>query len=87
MARTYINSKGYRMFSNSGKSVARWSASKKLGRPLKDGEVVHHKDRNKKNNHPSNLHVFPNQAAHDRVHKMDAQRHGMSYSFRGRRPY
>jgi len=85
MARTFIDSNGYRRFSNSGKSVARWSASKKLGRPLKDGEVVHHKDRNKKNNDPSNLHVFPNQATHDGIHQKDARKYGKSYSYKGKR--
>lgn len=85
MARTYIDSNGYRRFSNSGKSVARWSASNKLGRPLRDGEVVHHKDRNKKNNNPSNLHVFPSQGAHDRAHKQDARKYGPGYSYKGKR--
>ena len=42
-------------------------ASKKLGRPLRDGEVVHHIDGNKLNNRPSNLQVMtPEQ--HWRVH-------------------
>jgi len=34
--------------------VAEWS----VGRPLKEGEVVHHKDRNKTNNSPENLQVM-----------------------------
>ncbi len=33
-------------------------ASKKLGRPLRDNEVVHHRDGNKLNNRPSNLQVM-----------------------------
>lgn len=44
-------------------------AEKMLGRPLKKGEVVHHKDENKHNNDPSNLIVFENQAEHARHHK------------------
>lgn len=65
------------------KSVARWSAGNKLGRPLREGEVVHHKDRNKKNNDPGNLWVFKNQAAHDRAHKQDARKYGKGYSYKG----
>lgn len=32
-------------------------AERKLGRKLKKSEIVHHKDRNKRNDHPSNLKV------------------------------
>ena len=32
------------------------------------GEVVHHMDENKHNNHPSNLAVLPSQAFHAKVH-------------------
>lgn len=32
------------------------------------GEVVHHIDANRQNNHPSNLAVFPDQATHARCH-------------------
>jgi hypothetical protein len=39
-----------------------------LGRPLASGEVVHHEDRNKKNNSPDNLWVFPSQSEHARHH-------------------
>lgn len=35
-----------------------------LGRKLEKGEVVHHIDRNKKNNDPSNLQLFASQAEH-----------------------
>lgn len=38
-----------------------------LGRKLVKGEIVHHKDRNKKNNHPSNLEVMT-QSQHARLH-------------------
>lgn len=40
-----------------------------LGRPLERGEVVHHIDRNKRNNEPENLMVFPSQAHHAAWHK------------------
>ena len=39
-----------------------------LGRKLKPDEVVHHIDGNKRNNEPSNLKVFENQAEHARFH-------------------
>lgn len=39
-------------------------AEEKLGRPLQDGEVVHHEDQNKNNNQPDNIVVFSSQRAH-----------------------
>lgn len=38
-------------------------------RPLRDGEIVHHKDENKHNNAPENLEALSGQAAH--LHKHD----------------
>lgn len=35
----------------------RKAAALKLGRPLRKGEVVHHRDEDKTNNHPDNLDV------------------------------
>ena len=43
-------------------------AERKIGRQLTGTEVVHHIDRNKLNNSPENLMVFPNQSEHDRFH-------------------
>lgn len=54
-----------------GLHVHRVVAESVLGRPLRRGEIVHHEDRNKKNNHPANLIVFPTQADHARHHKLD----------------
>ena len=42
------------------RAVAEW----KLGRPLEPGEVVHHDDGDKSNNHPENVWVFSCQRAH-----------------------
>ena len=38
-------------------------AELKLGRPLRPGEVVHHQDNIKTNNHPGNIIIFSNQSA------------------------
>jgi len=46
----------------------RMVAESALGRPLLPGEVVHHIDKDKSNADPSNLAVFPSQAAHARCH-------------------
>lgn len=80
---TYIDEKGYKRWKDSGKLVHRWAAEKKLGRRLRYGEVVHHKDRIKTNNRSSNLWVFRDQEEHDRVHKLDAKRHGKDASYKG----
>lgn len=39
-------------------------AEQKLGRPLKDGETIHHEDGNKKNNSKNNVFIFSSQTAH-----------------------
>lgn len=39
-------------------------AEKKIGRKLKEGEIVHHLDGNSSNNDPSNLFVCENQSEH-----------------------
>jgi hypothetical protein len=83
--KTYVDSNGYKRFNNSKKPVHRSVASLKLGRPLKSGEVVHHKDRNKQNNSFNNLQVFSSQAQHWGVHKLDAKKHGWKYSLVGKK--
>lgn len=44
-------------------------AERKLGRKLKDCEVVHHIDFNRSNNSPENLMIFANNAEHTAYHK------------------
>lgn len=44
-------------------------AEKKIGRQLKDQEVVHHKDGNKLNNSLDNLMIFVSNSAHITFHK------------------
>ena len=81
MAQTYIDSRGYRRFFDSGNAVHRWVAEKKLGRSLRKGEVVHHIDRDKLNNHLVNLYICKNQWHHFHLHKIDASKYGWKYSF------
>jgi hypothetical protein len=50
-----------------GRHEHRSVAEQKLGRPLMPGEIVHHKDSNKKNNSPDNLEVI-RQPEHVRLH-------------------
>jgi hypothetical protein len=66
MAKTYVGKNGYRRFSDSGKSIHRWVAEDKIGRPLRVGEVVHHGYRGKRCNDPDNLWVCKNQSEHMR---------------------
>ena len=62
--KTFVNKNGYRQFKDTGKYVHRHVEEKKLGRSLKPGEVVHHKDGNPLNNSPNNLKVYRNQSDH-----------------------
>lgn len=80
----HMNRSGYLCFNNTNKTVHRWMAEKKLGRSLRNGEVVHHKDRNKLNNSPQNLQVFHSQQDHFKAHLIDAGKYGSKYSFSGK---
>ncbi len=58
----------------SGLLVHRHVAAKMLGRRLRPGEEVHHKDRDTRNYSPDNLEVFPSRAAHRRHHREEDRR-------------
>jgi hypothetical protein len=62
--KTYVSSKGYRKFKDSGTYVHRWVEENKLGRKLKPGEVVHHRNGDTLDNSPGNLKVFSSQKVH-----------------------
>jgi len=51
-----------------GRHTHRAVAEQKLGRALLPGEVVHHKDGNKRNNALENLEVLTNQSEHAKLH-------------------
>jgi len=51
-----------------GRPAHRVAAEKKLGRKLRQEEVVHHMDFNGMNNEPWNLMIFKNNADHSKYH-------------------
>lgn len=64
MAKTFMRN-GRRYFSDSGASVARWSAGIKIGRPLRDGEgSVHHGYKGKGCDDSDNLWVHKDHSEH-----------------------
>ena len=58
MGKFYYDRKGYPRWKNTKKLVHRTVAAKKVGGSLRGGNVVHHKDGNKKNFRRSNLSVM-----------------------------
>lgn len=46
------------------RAIAAWA----LGRPLRAGEVVHHRNGDPRDNQPDNLQVLPSQRAHALLH-------------------
>lgn len=67
-----VNVHGYCVQKRGGKRQAtrvhRLVAEQVLGRPLTNGEVVHHCNEIKTDNRPENLWVFPSQSAHIKYH-------------------
>ena len=63
-------------YRDSHKTAAVARMEKFFGHKLRKGSVVHHKDRNKSDNRPSNLWVFKIQEEHDRIHRRDKKRFG-----------
>lgn len=57
-----FHSNGYVIWA--GSYVHRIVAAAWRGTPLRPGEVVHHRDGDKRNNHPDNLQVFESNTAH-----------------------
>lgn len=80
---SFVDNRGYKRRKGSNRLIHRIRAEKKLGRPLRKGEVVHHKNRNKRDNSLGNLHVFKDHKSHDRAHKWDAFRFGKKASYKG----
>jgi len=69
--------RGYKYFKNSGLSVARYVAGRKIGRPLKKTERVHHINRDKTDNRRCNLDVYKNQREHTKTHRKDKKNTGL----------
>jgi hypothetical protein len=63
----FKDSKGYPRSKSTGKLIHRSVAEKKIGRPLREHEVVHHKDGNKGNFRRSNLRVT-SRSYHSKLH-------------------
>jgi len=67
----YSGKKGYPKTNH--KHTHRLIAAEKLGRKLKIGEIVHHKDGDKQNYSPDNLEVLKSQKEHANLHFKDGR--------------
>lgn len=66
--------KGASYIKRDGRHEHRVVAEHKIGRALARGEIVHHRDENKRNNSPDNLEVLPSQSEHSRLHNAGVKR-------------
>jgi hypothetical protein len=76
LSKLFKDKKGYKRFADSGTPVHRYVAERKLGRKLKNREVVHHKNRIKTDKRRSNLSIYSSQKKHDAVHRRHKKRFG-----------
>ncbi|MCA9478347.1 MAG: HNH endonuclease [Nanoarchaeota archaeon] len=67
MVSWFKDKNGYPRFKDSGKLVHRWKAEKKIGRPLKSWEVVHHRNEKKTDYSDKNLAVM-SRSFHAKLH-------------------
>jgi hypothetical protein len=67
MKNIYIDKKGYPRFSNSGMPVHKAVAQNKIGRELRDGEVIHHNNGDKTDFRKSNVSVM-SRSFHSKLH-------------------
>jgi hypothetical protein len=68
MAKMYKDKNGYWRYADTGMLVHRNVAENKIGRELRDDEVVHHKDGDKSNFRRKNLRVT-SRSHHSKLHK------------------
>lgn len=61
MGKFFYDKNGYPKWADTGEYVHRSVAEKKIGRPLREHEVVHHKDGDKSNFSKDNLRVTSRQ--------------------------
>ena len=64
----FKNKKGYPVNKTTGKLIHREVAERKVGRPLRKHEVIHHKDGDKGNFRRTNLRVT-SRSHHSKIHQ------------------
>lgn len=74
----YIHAEGYVVLVRDGKEILehREVMEKKIGRKLRRGEIVHHKNEDRADNRPENLELCKNTGAHIQQHHAEKQRIG-----------